>query len=179
MESRRLRLPPFLIAAAVILIVSLAIFRLPESFVVRLENESPFSPSQAGWAYRLLALAAIAQAAYGGFAVLHIDRIRKARAADPKAAEMSNQDTIRTVARNAAGMVVLTLVYGGASFYVTGQRGGYWLFALLAVAQGAWYYRQVGQVAKWLVQQPEPVPRKDQAAAWQPEPPDYSPPLGR
>lgn len=179
MGSRSLRLNPFLVAAAVILIVSLAVLRLPESFVVRLENESPFSTSQAGWAYRLLVFAAIAQAAYGGFVLLQVERVRTARAKDPKAAEMSNRETIRALARNAASMVVLTLVYGGAAFYVTGQRGGFWLFPLIALLQGAWYLRQVGQIARWIDQQPEPKPPGRPAPAWQPEPPDYSPPLGR
>jgi hypothetical protein len=77
-------------------------------------------------------------------------------------------------------MVVLTLVYGVATFYVTGQRGGFWLFAVLAVLQAAWYYRQVGQVAKWLVLQPDTsLTERSRASTWKREPSDYTPPLGR
>jgi hypothetical protein len=77
-------------------------------------------------------------------------------------------------------MILLTLVYGVASFYVTGQRGGFWLFVVVGAAQTAWYYRQVGQVARWVVQQPEAdLATERRPPSWQPEPPDYSPPLGR
>jgi hypothetical protein len=180
MESRNARLPAFLVSAVVIFIVTLAMFRLPDSYVSQVERDTPLSTSQAGWAYRLLAFAAIAQAIYGGFVILQVERVRKARSADPRSAAMTGEETVRTLARTGAGMVVLTLVYGVASFYVSGQRGGFWLFVVLAVAQGAWNYRQVGQVAKWVMQQPEvDTKRQQRPPSWQPEPPDYSPPLGR
>jgi hypothetical protein len=180
MKSRSVRLPAFLVSAVVIFIVSLAVFRLPDSYVAQVERNTPLSDSQAGWAYRLLAFAAIGQAAYGGFSIIQVERVRKARKADPRTAAMTGEETVRSLARTGAGMVVLTLVYGVASFYVSGQRGGFWLFVLVAVAQGAWYYRQVGQVAKWAMQQPDVDPKAQlRPPSWQPEPPDYSPPLGR
>jgi hypothetical protein len=75
-------------------------------------------------------------------------------------------------------MIFLTFVYGLAAFLVTGQRGGYWLFAVLFLAQGAWYYRQVGDIGRWLEFQPEVVTRPS-SAVWIREPDDYCPPLAR
>lgn len=178
MESRNERLVPFLIAATVLFMICLAMARLPDAYASQLERNSPFTSSQAGWAYRLLALAALAQAAYGGFSLFQVERVRKARAEDEKTASMSSGELVRSLARTAAGMSLLTIVYGIASFYVSGQRGGFWLFALIAVAQGAWYVRQVGQIARWLELQPAAPPR-NKTSAWKGEPPDYSPPLGR
>ena len=180
MDSRRKRIVPFAVAALVLFLICLAMVRLPDAYASRLERNRPFNSSQAGWAYRLLAFAAIGQAAYGGFAILQVEKIRQARLKDPRLADMPAEDVVRSVARNAAGMTLLTLVYGIASFYVTGQRGGFWLFPLVAVAQGAWYFRQVGQIAKWMDFQPEVEPdKRKRAPVWRREPPDYSPPLGR
>jgi hypothetical protein len=75
-------------------------------------------------------------------------------------------------------MVFLTFVYGLAAFLVTGQRGGYWLFAVLFIAQAAWYYRQVGDIGRWLGFQPEVVAQPS-SAVWVREPGDYCPPLAR
>ena len=180
MESRDRRLVPFLVATAILFVLCLAMYRLPGSYVSQLERNRPLTTAQAGWAYRLLALAAIAQTVYGGFWIFQVEKVRKARKEDEKTAAMSPAEILRSLARVAAGMTLLTLVYGLAAFYVTGERGGFWLFPLVAVAQGAWYFRQVGQIGKWLQLQPavEPDrPRRD--AAWHREPPDYSPPLGR
>lgn len=180
MKSRSQRLVPFIVAAIVLFIVCLALFRLPDAFAAKIERNSPFTSSQSGWAYRLLALAAIAQALYIGFVILQVDRVRKAQKEDPQVAAMTSDEQVRTLSRNAAGMSLLTLVYGLAAFYVSGERGGFWLFVFLAVAQLAWYYRQVGQVERWLELQPAPDPNKPRReSAWQREPPDYSPPLGR
>lgn len=179
MRTRNERLVPFLVALAVLAIACLTMARLPESYPSRLERNSPFTASEAGWAYRLLAFAAIAQAAYGGFVLLQIEKVKKARLEDEKTASLTVPELMRSLARTAAGMCVLTLVYGIASFYVRGQRGGFWLFALVAFVQLAWYLRQVGQIAKWLeVQQPIDL-ESPKRAAWSKEPPDYSPPLGR
>ena len=178
MGVRRNRLP-FYLVAVVISLVCLAILRLPESFVVELERQRPFTSDQSGWAYRLLAIAAFAQAAYGGFSLLHVDRVAAVREQDPKVAAMPRERVLRTVTRTAAGMVFLTIVYGIAAFWVTGERGGFWLFPLMAVAQGAWYYRQLGQIGRWLAFQPEPSPDDKRRSEWRREPPDYSPPLAR
>lgn len=173
------RLRPFGVAAAITLVVCIAIARLPDSLVELLDRKSPFSSAQVGWAYRLLVLAALAQALYGGFVLLRADHVQRARAKDPKLAAMSRAKLTGIVARTAASMVLFTLIYGIAAFLVGGQRGGFWLFPLLALAQGAWYYRQVGQVAKWMGFQPEAEPHQPGRGAFQREPDDYCPPLVR
>jgi hypothetical protein len=169
---------PFAVGFFVVAIVAIAMFQLPESFVNQLQRNRPLSETQVGWAFRLLALAAVAQAAYGGFVLLSPDRIGKARAEDESLGAMSRSEMVASVARSAATIVTLTLLYGIAAFGVSGERGGFWLFVLITVAQGAWYYRQVGQIAKWLVHQPEMLIAK-KTGAWTKEPPDYSPPLAR
>jgi hypothetical protein len=175
LERRR---GPFLVAAAVVLIVTILVFRLPESLVDQLRRHRPLSTDQSGWATKLLAMAAIAQAAYGGFVILATERVRRARENEARVSEMSKAEIVTSVARNAAAMVVLTLVYGIAAFLPTGERGSFWLFVLVAVAQGAWYFRQVGEIARWLVLQPEHIVRAE-SRGWKREPPDYSPPLAR
>ena len=175
LERRR---APFLIAAAILLIVTILVFRLPESFVVQLRRHRPLSTDQSGWATRLLAIAAVAQAAYGGFVLLATEKVRRARESDARVSRMSKADLVTSIARNAAVMVVLTLVYGLALVGTTGERGSFWLFVFIAVAQAAWYFRQVGQIADWLVRQPERV-APEGSRGWQREPPDYSPPLAR
>jgi hypothetical protein len=160
------------------MVLSVAIARLPESLVEQLQRNSPLTGTDAGWAYRLLAGAAAAQILYGGFRVLRIERVRKAQETDPKVARMSRPRLLGSIARSAAGMIFLTFVYGLAAFLSTGQRGGYWLFAVLFLAQGAWYYRQVGDIGRWLEFQPEVVARPS-SAVWVREPDDYCPPLAR
>lgn len=169
---------PFAVAAAVVAIVSVAIVRLPESFVNSLERGRPLTSPQAGWAYRLLAFAAIAQALYGGFVVFRIEHVKQARDRDARVAAMTHQRVITSLSRNAAGTVLLTLLYGTASFVVTGQRGGYWLFPVICLLQGAWYFREIGRVARWLAFQPE-AEDDGAPARWEREPPDYCPPLAR
>ncbi len=175
--ERRLR--PFALAALLLALVCLAMVRLPESTLSLLQRRSPFTLAQIGWAYRLMAFAALAQALYGGFVLLRPDHVEKARRTDPKLASLSRSKLTGTVARTAAWMTVFTLAYGIAAFAISGQRGGFWLFPSLAVAQGAWYYRQVGQVAKWMGFQPENTPDVRARAVWQREPPDYCPPIAR
>jgi hypothetical protein len=175
MQRRR---PPFAVVLAVLMVLSVAVARLPESLVEQLQRNSPLTGTDAGWAYRLLAAAAAAQVLYGGFRVLRIERVRKAQETDPKVARMSRPRLLGSIARNAAGMIFLTFVYGLAAFLITGQRGGYWLFAVLFLAQGAWYYRQVGDIGRWLGFQPEFVVARS-SAIWVREPDDYCPPLAR
>ena len=180
MESKG-RSGPFVAVGAVVAIVSLALFRLPESFVSQIENDRPLSGPQSDWAYRLLFLAALGQALYGGFVVLHQERLDKARKKDPKIRSMSRERLLTSLFRTAAGMVALTLVYGFAAFAITRQRGGYWLFLALIGAQVAWYLRQVGVVGRWLeFQSDDPdLPEDGDDAAWHGTPPDYVPPVVR
>jgi hypothetical protein len=172
------RRPAFIFAIAVLAIVSIAIARLPDSLVSSIENNRTFTNSQAGWVYRLLALAAVVQGFYGGFVILRIDRVKRAREADPKVAEMTHERVIGLLSRNAAGMVMWTLVYGVAAFVITGERGGFWLFPFLCLLQLAWYFREIGAIARWLEFQPEPE-IGDAPAAWVREPPGYVPPIAR
>jgi hypothetical protein len=129
--------------------------RLPGSFVDRLRQNRPLDSNQSGWVYRLLVVMAIAQALYVGFVLLRPERIQKAREKDPKLAGMSRAEVVASTARNAAGVSLLTLVYGVSAFAITGERGGFWLFALVTLAQLAWYFRQVGEISRWISFQPE------------------------
>ena len=178
-ELSNRRWTPFAIVGGVLAIVCIAILRLPESFVGQIERNRPFTSSQAGWAYRLLAFAAAGQALYGGFVLLRAERVEKARAKDPKVARMSREKILAVVTRNAATMVFWTIAYGVAAFAVTGQRGGFWLFPLIALVQGAWYIRQTGEVARWMRFQPEPAEEEPPRALWKREPDDYTPPILR
>ena len=172
------RWPPFAVVGAILLVVCVAVARLPDSFLAQMERNRTFSGTEAGWAYRLLVIAAVAQAIYGGFVALRIERVRRARAEDRKVRRMSRAKILKIVTRNAAGMIVWTLIYGIASLALTGQRGGFWLFPLLAVAQGAWCYRQTGEIGRWLAFQPE-AETGSRRSIWVREPADYCPPLAR
>jgi hypothetical protein len=152
--------------------------RLPESYVAQLARSRPLESVQADWAYRLLVFAAIAQAAYGGFVLLHTDRIGDVLAGEGREAGLTRQRILALVVRNAATMIALTFVYGLAAFVITGQRGGFWLFAFLTVVQGAWYFRQVNEIAKFLDFQQEPE-RESTNSTWRKAPRDYSPPIAR
>lgn len=175
--SRRLR--PFAVVAVITAIVCIAVARLPDSLVELMQRKTPLTLAQVGWAYRLLAFAAVVQALYGGFVLLRPDHVEAARRKDAKLAALPRARLVGVIARTAASMLLFTLMYGLAAFIVGGQRGGFWLFPLLVIAQGAWYYRQVGQIAKWAGFQPEPVVHEPGRGAWQREPAEYSPPLAR
>lgn len=178
-ELRAKRIRPFAIMAGVLLVLCIAVARLPDSLVSLLERQSPFTSGQAGWAYRLLAFAAIGQALYGGFVLLRPSKVERERETDPKLAQMPRTKLIGIVARTAASMLAFTLAYGIAAFIVGGQRGGFWLFPVIALAQGAWYYREVGQIAQWLGFQREHVPDDPARGLWAREPADYCPPIAR
>lgn len=154
-NGKEIRRRPFLVGAAVLLIVTTALFRLPETFVEKLYRHRPFDISTSGWVYRLLAVAALAQAAYVGFVLLRTERVKRARERDPRLARSSKQEVLASLARNASMMALLTIVYGLSAFALTGQRGGYWLFVVLSLLQLAWYYRAVGEIHGWLGFQPE------------------------
>ncbi|MDQ3986882.1 MAG: hypothetical protein M3280_10365 [Actinomycetota bacterium] len=169
------------ISGIILLIAFIAIARLPESLVAQMARNRPFFETgrQADWSYRLLVFAALAQAVYGGFVILQIDRVRRAMASDATIAGRSRARVLAVVARTAAGMVLFTLVYGLTALWFTGQRGGFWLFALIAAAQLAWYLRQVNVIASYLDFQPEPKIDDRPPARWSPAPDDYVPPIAR
>src|SRR5918996_6270482 len=87
-EIMQRRWPPFAFVLAVLMVLSLAGARLPESLVEQLQRNSPLPGTQGGWAYRLLAAAAVAQILYGGFRVLRVERVKKAQETDAKVARM-------------------------------------------------------------------------------------------
>lgn len=169
---------PLVVAAVLLVVATIALFRLPEAFVEQFENRRTLTDSQAGWAYRLLALAALGQAAYGGFVVLSVERVARERGADERLAASPPERVVRLLDRTAAVMVVLTVVYGVASFVTTGERGGYWLFLVIAMAQAAWYRYQIARVEHWLRFQPEPAapPSPDALPVL---PADHVPPIAR
>ena len=175
--GRRTR--PFAVVLVLIGIICIAVLRLPDTFLALLDRNTPFTTAQTGWAYRLLAFAAVAQALYGGFVLLRPDHVEEARKKDPKLAARPRSQLVGIVARTAASMTFFTVLYGLAAFGVSGQRGGFWLFPLLAVAQAAWYYRQVGQIGTWMGFQPEAGSDAPPRGLWQREPADYCPPLVR
>jgi hypothetical protein len=178
-ELRERRWGPYVIVAAIVGIVCIAMARLPDSLVNTIARNRFLDTSSAGWAYRLLAFFAIVQALYGGFFVLRIDHVKRSRQEDPKVASMTRDRVVRVLARNSAGMVLLTLVYGLAAFFVTGQLGGFWLFPLLCLFQAAWYFREIGSVIGWLGFQPDTALETTPDAVWKREPPDYTPPIAR
>ena len=169
---------PFAVAAALVLIATLFAFRLPESLLLQIERNGPFSQAQADWAYRMIALAAIVQAAFVGLVVLSIDKVQETIEKEPRLTHMSKQQVADSLSRSAAGMSLLTLAYGLSALFISGRRGGFWLFVAVTVAQLAWYFRRIGVIAHWFEFQPEPTPERIRSV-WRREPPDYCPPLAR
>jgi hypothetical protein len=169
---------PFWAALAVLAIVTVAVFRLPDSLLVQIQSNGPFTSVQADWAYRLLVLAATAQAIFVGFVVLRIERVQTSIEKDPKLAEMSKDQIAASLGRSGAGISMLTVLYGLSALFISGQRAGFWLFVLLTMVQLAWYFRQTGTISQWLEFQPEPTPHRIRDV-WRREPPDYVPPLTR
>ena len=169
----------FLLFGAVGVVACVVVAALPESLVVQLERNRGLNSGQAGWAYRLLVLFALVGAAYSMFKVFTIESIQKDRARNAKTRSMSPERIVDSVAQNAAAIPLLNIVYGAASLLFTGQRGGFWLFPLIALAQGAWHYRSVGEIARWLSLAPEPEPEEEISTEWKREPADYCPPLAR
>jgi hypothetical protein len=170
---------PFLLFGAVGLVACFVVAALPESLVVQLERNRGLNSGQAGWAYRLLVLFALAGAAYSMFKVFTIESVQKDQARNAKTRAMPPERVVDSVAQNAAAIPLLNVVYGAASLMFTGQRGGFWLFPLIALAQGAWHYRSVGEIARWLSLVPEPEPEEEISTEWKREPADYCPPLAR
>lgn len=177
-ELAKRRQGPFLVLAALFIAICIVVIAIPEPALVQLRDNRPLTAQQAGWAYRLLAFFAIGQVIYTGMAVFRIDRVSRLRSIDERFARLSKPALVTSMARNAAVLVVFTLVYGIAALILTGQRGGFWLFPVLAVAQGAWYYREIGQVAQWKALQPDDIARGPDAG-WSMGGPDYCPPIAR
>ncbi|MGH2786331.1 MAG: hypothetical protein ACRDJV_00290 [Actinomycetota bacterium] len=134
---------PFAVAAATLLVVSVAIFRLPGAFVADMKQDGFLTGDSADVAFVFIAAMALAQAAYAGFAILRPARLEQ---------WPEPGDSVVIAARNAAGIASLTLVYGVTAFLLTGLRAGFWYFVVLELAQGAWYYRQVGEIDRRLTE---------------------------
>ena len=169
---------PFIVVAALFFAICVVVIAIPDPVLAQLEARRPLTDAQAGWAYRLLAFFAIGQIVYTGMTVFRIERIQHLRASDERFARLSKPDVISSLARNAAALVFFTLVYGIAALLLTAQRGGFWLFPLLALAQAAWYYREIGQVAEWKAFQPDVV-SGGVDTGWSSGGPDYCPPIAR
>lgn len=162
---------PLAVAAVVVAVVSVAVFRLPELFVAQLRRGAPLQGQAASVAFWILLVIAVGQAAYGAFAVLRPERV------DEPSRETPAPRIATAVAWVAAGLVGLTLVYGLAMFFLTGLRAGFWAFVAVMAIQLAWYYRAVGEVLGWLGRQPEPPPEK--RPPWRLDDRDYLPPIAR
>lgn len=170
---------PFTVVAALFVAICIVVIAIPDSVLALLANNRPLTLAQAGWAYRILAFFAIGQVVYTGMSVFRIERLDALREKDDRFARLSKPAVISSLSRNAAALVFFTLVYGIASLILTAQRGGFWLFPALAVAQGAWYYREIGQVARWKAFQPETSGDASMSTAWSAGGRDYCPPLAR
>lgn len=156
MRDQPVRAPePFVAATAALAVVTLGVFRLPESFVAVMERSALLQGAAAGWALRILAAAAVGQAAFAGFAVFTPERVAAALAGEAPLRDAGHARLARSLAWNAAGITALTVVYGIAGFAITGERGGFWVFVLIGIAQLAWYYRLIGIIVAWLQLQPE------------------------
>lgn len=170
---------PFIAFGAVGVVACVVVVALPDSLLSQIERNRPLDSGQAGWAYRLLVLFALVAAAFTMFRAFTVDSVKRSQERSPKTKAMPATRVIDSVSQNAAAVPLLTIVYGVASVIFTGQRGGFWLFPLIALGQGAWHYRSVGEIARWLSFQPEPEPEEEISTEWKQPPPDYCPPLAR
>ena len=177
-ELARRRRGPFIVVSAVFVAICVVVIAIPDSVLANLHSNRPLTDGQAGWAYRLLAIFAVSQIVYTGMSVFRIERIAKLRESDERFAAMSKPAVISSLSRTGASLVFFTLVYGIASIVLTAQRGGWWLFPSLAVAQGAWYYREIGQIAGWDSLQVAQV-SVEHPQKWSDGGPDYCPPIAR
>jgi hypothetical protein len=178
-ELANRRRGPFIVVAALFAAICIVVVAIPDSVLALLANNRPLTLAQAGWAYRILAFFAVGQIVYTGMSVFRIERLDALREKDDRFARLSKPAVISSLSRNAAALVFFTLVYGIASLILTAQRGGFWLFPMLAVAQGAWYYREIGQVAEWKAFQADAAGDDSVSTAWSAGSRDYCPPLAR
>jgi hypothetical protein len=172
------RNPPFAVAVAVALILTIAFFRLPETLIIQIEHRAIATGPNADWIYRLLALVALLQAVYAG-TILRPERVKRFLPSEEPSTREVRERLFASASRSASFAVLLTLVYGFAAFFITGGRASMWLFVAMTAFQTAWYYRQLGRLATWLELQPGPPPRPPSWAGWKPEPEDYTPPMVR
>ena len=174
----RLRYPPLLLCAGLALVLTVAFFRLPDTLVTQLEDRRIVTGSAGDWTYRLLAVAAVLQAAYAG-SVLRTERLRR-HVPDSPVPTSAFEPLFSTLARSAAVAVGLTFVYLLAAFFLTGGRASAWFFVVVAIAQWAWYFRQLGKVAEWLESQPKPGPEPPEWAQTDPlSPATHVPPIAQ
>ena len=178
-ELANRRRGPFVVLAALFVTICVVVIAVPDSVLAQVERNRPLTDGQSGWAYRLLAFFALVQIVYTGMSVFRVDRLQQLRERDERFSKLPKAKVISSLVRNAAALVSFTLVYGVASIALTEQRGGFWLFPVLAIAQGSWYYREIGQIAAWKSFQPEPVSRRADEGAWTGVDADYPPPLTR
>ncbi|HEX2057991.1 MAG TPA: hypothetical protein VHI71_06440 [Actinomycetota bacterium] len=171
---------PFLGFGAVGIVACIVVASVPESLLAQMERNRALNSGQAGWAYRLLVIFALAAAAYTMFRVFTVDSVKRSQERDAaRGRAIPVERVVDSLSQNAASVPLLTIVYGVASVFFTGQRGGFWLFPLIALGQGAWHYRSVGEIVRWLSFQPEPEPEEEISTEWKRVPPDYCPPLAR
>lgn len=128
---------------------------LPGEIFASLRDNRPLSDPNAGWAYRLVVLAAVGQALYVGLYLLRPERVQEARGKDARLGRMTRSELLHSVSRNAAALVGLTLVYGISAVLITGERSGYWPFLVLVLLQSAGFYRRVAGIEHWLAFEPE------------------------
>lgn len=178
-DLARRRRGPFVLFGLAGLVACVVVVALPESLVAQMDRNRALNSGQAGWAYRLLVFFALAAAAYTMLRAITVDSVKRSQERSEKVRALPAERVIDSVSQNAAALPLLTIVYGVASLIFTGQRGGFWLFPLIALGQGAWHYRSVGEIARWLAFQPEPEPEEEISTEWKREPPDYCPPLAR
>src|SRR5947208_9217731 len=122
--SRRRR--PFLLAAGAALILCIAVARLPGSFVDLLARRSALDSYQQAWLILLLLTVTAVQALHGGFVLLRPERVATAAQDDRRLAGRGAADVAGLIARNAAAMALLTLVYGLAAFWLTRRKEIFW-----------------------------------------------------
>lgn len=168
-----LRRLPFSLLAISLAIVAVTVANLPASFVSDLGMRDGLDPAQAGWLYRLLAVAAAAQAVYGAFFVVSPGRVAAVRLRHPQA-----RPAMQLFVRTAVMLTGLTFVYGIAALLLTGYRGGFWLFITIAGAQLAWYYLALRAVADAVARHEGPKAGQKRPA-WSGTETGYSPPLVR
>ena len=173
------RTGPFTVAGTIILVVSALVAGLPDSLLTQLMRDRILDGDQAGWAYRLLVLFALIEFVYGGYRVFRLEQASTSRIEDGRTAALSSERYISSLARTAALFVAFTVLYGLASIWLTGQRGGFWLFPLLAVAQLAWYYRSIGEIAVWEGRHRSVTPAHPGPEPWPRLLPGYCPPITR
>ena len=172
------RIGPFVVAGAVVLIVCSAVAALPDPYLRQLMRGRLLDGDQAGWAYRLLVLFASIEIVYAGYRVFRVEAVAAVRGEARRGSALTGAGLISSMSRTAAVLVTFTLLYGLASIWLTGQRGGFWLFPVLAVAQLAWYYRAIGDIGRW-EQHQQPTPATTDPQPWPPPLPDYCPPIAR